>query len=165
MPDHSERHDWDAAFDAAMGTRPADSAPATAPEPAPRGAHSVFDDLDAELDDLSEVVDEFSRLDAEQAPRFRATFRKLTSGSEFSADELAIVVEMASYSLTELGEIRVLERVQDDPMIWTVTYAVVRPGPMAEMMAGPVRGMMTAWRGRLPVPQVGLIDAEGQWLG
>lgn len=169
--------DWDAAFDRAMGARPAaprgpfDSLGDLAGSgPGVRGGDGLdalgeFDGL-GDLDAVDELAGEFAALDARDGgERFAATFRKLTSGSAFSEDELACTLETAAYSLTELGELRVLSRERIDPMAWEVVYAVVHPGPMAAMMAGSAGGVMAAWRGRMPIGSIGLVEAEGRWLG
>jgi hypothetical protein len=124
-----------------------------------------LEQLLAELAGDPGIADALGDLEAAAAPRFRATFTKLNAGVEFSAAELSAVLDLARYSLEELGQMDVVSTEQTNDSTWVVTYAVTAPGPMAEMMAAPVDGVMAAWRGRMPIPQVGLIAAEGEWVG
>jgi hypothetical protein len=109
-------------------------------------------------DDLYAAVD--ATFDGDEPTVLTVTYRRLTSSPHpFDQAQLARVLDMAQHTLADFGDLIVTSTNYDDTTAaWTVAYEVLIAGrvPLAAVALGAV-----AWRGTMPIHDVGLVEAVG----
>jgi hypothetical protein len=91
---------------------------------------------------------------------FVVEYRRCTNQpTPFDEDQLARVLDLSRYTLDDFGALFIVNQAQLDADRWEVTYEVLEPGrvPLAAVAGGAV-----AWRGTMPIPEVGLVEAVGR---